>query len=403
MTAPHWRMVAGYTAARALPALASLATTALCVQLLSAQDYAVFSLTALPAAVLAGFAGAACGPALLRFALELSDRATRQALLALPLLYGALGFGLAMAYLAWRDGLTTAAWWAALSIPAMVLIDARRNAFIAEGKVAQVFKLDSARALLALALTAALLLAWAATPVAPLAATALAALAALLLVANPARAPAKPQGRAIDQAYLAHGLALALWLAALLALSLAERALVAEHLGLADSGRYAAQADIVNALFAAMGGALAAAMMPSYLSSVAHRNAVAQGQLLLYALGAVGALAALCLGLGWALRALRTVIGEPRLLQSLVGDAATGAWLLAAAAVWTGAGFVQKPVELGGASRHLVFAMLGALLVFGLLGPWAVRDFGAPGVAAAKLAAGVVFLLWVAAAGRRSR
>jgi hypothetical protein len=407
MTAPSWRVVAGYLAARAVPAFASMATMALCVQVLSAEDYAIFSLTALPAAVVAGFAGAACGQALLRFSKELSARSVRQGLHALPLVYGALGALAVMAYFAWSGRLSmTAVWaavWAALSVPAMVLIDARRGWFIARGEVAQVFRLDVSRAALVFALTLLLLFGWAATPAAPLVAAALAAWAAVLWVRTSNVSTPNTSVRTIDRDYLAHGLGLAVWLAVILVLSLAERTLVANVVGLAAAGRYAAQADMINAVFAAAGSALAASMTPHYLDSVAQKDAAAQRRLLRHATGAVAGMALLCIGIAAALGALGSVLPPSRLIDALSGNAAAGLWLVAAASVWTWAGFVQKPLELGGRARHLVFAVLGALLLFAAAAPGLTREFGAPGPAAAKLAAGLLFTAWVAVAGRSAR
>lgn len=399
MTAPTLREMAGYAAARAVPALASMATTLLCVQMLSPQDYAVLSLTSLPAAVAAGFAGAATGQALLRYALELRPSAVQQALYRLPALAALLACVPVVGYFAWRDELGVPALLATAAVPALVLIDARRGWFIAQGAVAKVFALDSWRAVLALALTLLFLLGWAAHPASPLAAVAIAGVAALALVHAPP--PTEQAGtRSIDRAYFTHGLGLAIWLAVILILSLAERMVVAHQLGLADSGRYAAKADVINALFSAAGGALAAAMMPIYLQGAASGSQAAFAKLLTYASRTVLALAAICLIAGMALAALAPHLGQPQLAASLTSDPLTGVMLLAATAVWTIAGFVQKPIEMTGRTRHLVYAVLAALLLFLVTAPWGASRHGAAGVAGAKLLAGVCFMGWVAAAGR---
>lgn len=402
MSRPSWRTVAGYAAARIVPALASLATTLLCVQALSAEHYAVFSLTALPATVAAGFAGAAAGQSLQRYALELRRDRVGTALLGLPLAVSAAALVvLALYYFAvQRWGL--AALLAAAAVPALVLIDTRRAWFIAHGAVGRVFAIDSGRAVATLLLTLLLLWQWGAHPAAPLAAGALAAFAALGLVRSTPRVTRTTGKQDIDRSYLGHGLSLAVWLAVILGLSLAERSVVADRLGLAASGSYAAQADVINALFAAAGSALAAAMMPAYLRS-ASANAADSARvfrsLLGYAATAVLALATATAVLGWALGATSPALGQPQALVSLTADAATGGLLIAAAAAWTMAGFVQKPAEMRGRAWHIVWAVLAALLSFLLLAPWAASEFGAPGVAGAKLAASGVFMAWVAAAG----
>jgi hypothetical protein len=392
--------MAGYAAARAVPALASMATTLLCVQMLSPQDYAVYSLTFLPAAVAAGFAGAATGQSLLRYALELQPGAVQRALYGLPAVAALLACALVVGYFGWRGELGVPALLATAAVPALVLIDARRGWFIAHGAVAKVFALDTWRAALALALTLLLLLGWAAQPAAPLAAGAIAGFAALALVRAPSLPTEQAGTRSIDRAYFTHGLRLAIWLAVILILSLAERMVVANQLGLADSGRYAAQADVINALFSAAGGALAAAMMPSYLRGAASGDQAAFAKLLAYASRTVVALAATCLMAGLALAALAPYLGQPQLAASLTSNPLTGLMLLAAAAVWTIAGFVQKPVEMVGRTPHLVYAVLAALLLFLVVAPWGAAQHGAAGVAGAKLLAGVCFMGWVAVAGR---
>ncbi len=400
MTTPTLREMAGYAAARILPALASMATTLLCVQMLSPQDYAVYSLTSLPAAIAAGFAGAATGQALLRYALELKPGAVQRALYGVPALAALLACVLVAGYFWWRGEVSVPALLATAAVPALVLIDARRGWFIALGAVTKVFALDTWRAALALTLTLLLVFGWAAQPAAPLAASAIAGFAALVLV----RASPPPTGqtgtRSIDRAYFAHGLGLAIWLAAILGLSLAERTIVASQLGLADSGRYAAQADVINALFSAAAGAMAAAMMPTYLHGAASGDQAVFAKLLAYASRTVVAFAAACLMAGLALAALAPYLGQPQLAASLTGDPLTGLMLLAAAAVWAIAGFVQKPVEMGRRTHQLVYAVLAALLVFLVIAPWGAVHHGAPGVAGAKLIAGLCFAGWVAVAGR---
>jgi O-antigen/teichoic acid export membrane protein len=400
MTAPTLRETGSYAAARIVPAFASMATTLLCIQMLSPREYAVYSLTLLPAAIAAGFAGAATGQALLRYALELQPRDVGRALHGLPALAAMLACVLLLGYFGWRDELGVPALLAISAVPAIVLIDARRAWFIAHGAASKVFALDTWRAALALILTLLLLLGWSAQPAAPLAAGAIAGFAALALV-SAAPPPAGQVGtRSIDRAYVAHGLGLAVWLAVILGLSLAERSIVASQLGLTDSGRYAAQADVINALFSAAGGALASAMMPTYLRGAASGDQAAFAKLLRYASSALLALASASLLAAWALWALAPAIGHPQSLVSLTGDPSTGLMLLAAAAVWTIAGFVQKPVEMGGRARHLVYAVLAALLLFLVIAPWGASQHGAAGVAGAKLLAGLCFMGWVAVAGR---
>ena len=384
---PPLRALLTYVAARVVPAIASMALTFLCIDALRPEDYASYSLTLLAAGVAAGFVGGVSAQAMLRYARELSAQAMQRGLFGLPLLASALVCPLVAAYLAWRGQWSVAALIAIAAIPALAVMDTRRSLFVASARADAVFALDAWRAGLALLLTFVLLHGWGARAESPLLAQGLSVLACLLLVGSRRAAIAPTGSRTIDAQYVGYGVGLAGWMAVIVALSLAERSVVAAASGLAASGRYAAQADVINAVFAALGGAMAQAMMPAYLAQAADPDAAALRRLRRLALLGVLAIGALCALLGAAL----SVSGLGRISASLTDDVPTALVLIAAGALWTAAGFVQKPIELRGRT-HWLFAGVGlAMLLFLLIAPNLAERYGPPGVALAKLIAGLAY------------
>lgn len=398
MTLPP-RALATYLAARVLPAFAGMGLTFVCIHALAPEQYAVYSLTLLAAGVAAGFVGGISGQALLRYSHELSPAALQRALLAFPLLAAAVVCPIVLAYLAWRGIANSTALLAAAAIPLLALVDTRRSLFIARGAARAVFALDACRSGLGLLLAFALLQGWSAQAAAPLLAQWLALAACLCLVRVPRAADSADGQRSIDAQYLGYGLGLAGWLAVVVGMSLAERAVVADTLGMAASGRYAAQADVINAVFSAAAGALGAAMMPAYLRQSANPDAAALRRL--RRLGVVGvlAVAGVCVLLG----ALLSAASFGRISRALAGDVPTGLLLIAGGAVWATAGFVQKPLELRGQTYRLFAGVVVALLLFLWLGPVLAVHAGATGVALAKLVAGCAYVAFAVVAAQAPR
>ena len=389
---PSLRALLTYLAARVIPALASMALTLLCIDALRPEDYARYSLVLLAAGVAVGFVGGLSGQAMLRYARELSLSDRRRGLLWVPLCASALACPLVAAYLTWRGQWSLAALIAIVTIPALAVMDTRRSLFVASAKAGSVFALDAWRAGLALLLTGVLLHLWGARAESPLLAQGLSVLACLLLVGSQ-RAESIPAGnRAIDARYVAYGAGLAGWMALIVALSLAERSVVASAHGMTASGRYAAQADVINAVFAAFGGALAQAMMPAYLAQAANPDALALRRLRRIALLGVLAMAALCLLLGVVL----SVSGLGRISTALTDDHSSALMLVAAGGLWTAAGFVQKPIELRGRTHWLFAGVCLCLLLFMLIAPALAEHHGPLGVAMAKLIAGLAYtgMVW---------
>lgn len=386
------RALPTYAAARVVPAIASMGMTLLCIGTLSPEDYARYSLALLAAGVAAGFVGGVSAQAMLRYARELSPSAMRWGLLGLPLCAAALACPLVAAYMTWRGEWSGAALIALASIPALAVMDTRRSLFVASARAGAVFALDAWRAGLALVLTFVLFHGWGALAESPLLAQGLSVLACLLLVGT-RRAALVPAGsRVIDAQYVGYGVGLAGWMAVIVALSLAERSVVATASGLVASGRYAAQADVINAVFAALGGALAQAMMPAYLAQAADPDAAALRRLRRLALLGVLAIGALCVLMGIAL----SVSGLGRISAALTDDVSTALVLVAAGALWTAAGFVQKPVELRGRTHWLFAGVALAMVLFLLIAPNLAERYGPPGVALAKLIAGLTYtgMVW---------
>lgn len=392
------RTLPTYLAARLLPALAAMVFTLLCIHALPPEHYANYSLALLAAGVASGFVGGASGQPMLRYSHELAPSALRTALLSLPLIVSALAVPLVLVYIAVTSTITRPALIAVATIPLLALMDTRRSLFVARGRANAVLALDGSRSMLALLAGAVLLHLLGARAEAPLIAQVVAIVTCLVLVRG--RATDGPHGtREVDGSYCGYGLGIAGWMAAIVALSLAERSVLAEVVGLASSGRYAAQADVVNAVFAAGASALASTMMPAYLAQTESPTTAALRRL--RRLGVLGCLAIvpLCVAAG----ALTTLLPGVRVAQVLTADVPTALVLIAAAAVWSSAGFVQKPIELRGQTHQLFACVVVALLLFLLIAPTLAERFAAPGVAMAKLAAGVAYTLLAGRAARAPR
>jgi O-antigen/teichoic acid export membrane protein len=394
---PGVRQLATYLAARVVPALISMALTFLCIRSLSAADYGIYSLTLLPASVATGLIGGLSGQAMLRYAHELAPGELQRGLVAFPLVASAFAVPIVLSYLAWSLGVYAGIFVAVSSIPLIAMMDTRRSLFVALARADAVFLMDSLRALAALALTWLLFQASGAHATAPLLAQALSVAICLALVrAGPGPLAAAPLRR-VDRRYVAYGAWFAGWMAVLVAISVAERSVVGAVSGIASSGRYAAQSDVVNAIFSATGGALASSMMPRYLAMARSEDGPTMRHLL--GIGLAGSVAAglLCLLLGLCL----FLAGSGQVAATLTSDPRTAVALVLAGVVWTGAGFVQKPLELRGQTWRVFAAVLLAMLFFLGAGPVMGRWLGPAGVGLAKLGAGLVFVLLVLIASRR--
>ena len=394
------RDLATYLAARLVPAFATMCLTFVCIHWLSAEEYATYSLTLLSAGVAAGFVGGVSGQAMLRYSHELSPQALRRGMIGLPLAVAVIASPWVLIYLGRGIGLSAAAWIATATIPLLALMDTRRSLFVARARADAVFALDAWRAGSALLIAFALLHGWGPHAAAPMLAQLLSIVACLLLV-RAGRAPGPPSHgtRTVDAHYVGYGLGIAGWMAVIVGLSVAERAVLATSSGLAASGHYAAQADVINAVFSAGGGALASAMMPAYLAQSHAPDATALRRLRQVGLLGVLAIAGLCLLLGIVLAAA----GVGRISQALTADVGTAGTLVAAGAVWTAAGFVQKPLELSGHTGRIFGGVVVVLLMFLLIAPGLAGRLGPTGVAAAKLVAGLAYIAFAFAAARGSR
>jgi len=152
-------------------------------------------------------------------------------------------------------------------------------------------------------------------------------------------------------------------------ISLAERSVVESVSGMAASGRYAAQADVVNAIFSATGGPWR--LHDAELSAMTGPACADAERLLRLGLLGTAATGALCVALGVGLSAL----GTGRIADALTGDPRTALMLVAAGAVWTAAGFVQKPLELRGRPGSLWGGGVVAAVLLATA-PWLARSFG---------------------------
>ena len=384
-----------YLAARAVPAFATLILTVLCIAVLSPEQYGAYSVALTAAGVASGFVGGACGQPILRYSNELNLASRWHALWTLPLAVGLCAMVIVLVYLAMTTGLSMAGLLAAAAIPLVGLVDTRRNLFVARGHAGAVLTLDSWRSLLALLIGGLLFYAGSKQATAPLVAQLVAVALSLVLVRD--RAADGPQGpHQIDRVYAFYGLGFAGWAAGIVALSVAERALLAGMGGLGVVGRYAAQADVINPIFAAGAGALASAMMPAYLAQTVRHDAAALRKMRRQGVSGCVAIALLCLLLG----SLLALIPNTRVTRALTDDVPTALILVAAATVWAAAGFIQKPIELRGQTYFLSAGVAGALVLFLVVAPPLAERLAASGIALAKLLAGCAFALLVGLAGR---
>ena len=395
--APGIRELATYLAARVVPALASMALTFLCIHSLSSADYGTYSLTLLPASVVTGLIGGLSAQAMLRYAHELAPGELQRGLVTLPLVASAIAAPLVLGYLAWSVGLYSGAWLAVASIPLVALMDTRRSLFVARARAGAVFALDALRATVALLIAWLLFRGWGGHAAVPLLAMVLSVAAGLVAVRPRVALPDEPRARRVDRHYVRYGVWFAGWLAVMGVLAVAERSIVERVSGIAASGRYAAQADVVNAIFAATGGALASSMMPRYLAMSRAEDSAVLRHLLRIGVAGTTITAALCVTLGAALYWQ----GSGQLAQALTAEPKTGVVLVVAGALWTAAGFVQKPLEMRGQTRLTFAAACLSLLLFLATGYFFAGWFGSWGVGLAKALAGVVFVALVAAASRR--
>lgn len=393
------RALATYLAARVLPALASMGFTFLCIRSLSAEAYGLYSLTLLPASLAANLIGGLSGQAMLRHAHELSPAALRRGLFGFPIV-ASLAIGpLVLLYTTWSIGLHVGTGIAAALIPLVAVMDTRRSFFVAHARPKSVLAMDMLRAGSALAIAWILFAVLGDGASVPLLAQWLAVALGVWLIRPPESFDEGQRGkREIDREYIGYGLWFAGWMATLAALSLAERSIVERLFGIAASGRYAAQADVVNAVFAATAGALASALMPRYLAVARSDDRHGWRPLLRFGWLGTGAAALLCLGLGLVLAWIR----RGPVADALLGDPPAALALVGAAAAWTAAGFVQKPLELHGSTRTTCLAVLAAFAFFLVIAPFMGRWLGPAGVGAAKLSAGLALMLMTTLAARRS-
>lgn len=394
---PRARQMLTYLVARVVPALASMGLTLLCIHSLSVEAYGVYSLTLLPATVAVGLVGGLSAQSMLRYGNELAPDQLQRGLFAFPLKASALVLLPFVAWLVfsigWHAGILFAAAW----IPLTAVVDTRRNLLIARGQAHTVLVMDGLRAVSALLIAGLLFLVADLGATVPLLALALSVGLCLWLVRIPAPDGASPGGtRVVDRHYVMYGLWFAGWLAVIGAVSAAERSVVEATSGLAASGRYAAQADIVNAVFAATSSAMAAAMMPIYLADHGQHVQVLR-RLLGIGLAGIVTTGLACVAAGVVLHWLE--FGQ--ISQALAGDATTGLLLVLSAAIWSAAGFVQKPLELSGRTRSTFVCVVLAFGLFLGLAPWWGAQAGPAGVAAAKLVAGLAFMLFAGVAARK--
>lgn len=376
-----------YILSRVLPAGASMALMLLCIRELSPEEYARYSVIMLASGLASGFIGGVSAQPMLRYACELSARTLRRALIGVPLIGAMLTVPIVLVYLGTATGWSLTLMWVAALVPLVALIDTRRSMFVARGLPSAVFWLDLVRSSLALIIGAALFTHWESAITAPLAGQTVAA--AIVLFAVRPRVDDGPHGcRSIDQGYFRYGLGVAGWMVVMVGISLGERLVVNDAIGMAGSGRYAAQADAINAIFSAGVTAIAFTVMPNWLALVESKNRQSLNRLLQWGVLGCIFLASICFLVG----ALLTLVPSSRIAQTLIADIPIATTLVVASMVWSIGIFVQKPIELRGDTWRLFVVAMGVLLFFVVVASIAATVFGALGVAFAKLLAGLVYV-----------
>lgn len=349
-----------YGVGRSLPAALSMIFTLGCVQNLSSEQYARYSLGVLPALVAAAFVGGLASQPLLRFGTRIDRGDLPQALLSVPLLGALASTPLVLAWWATQNMNWTALLpLSLLLVPAIAITDARRSFFVASSKPMAVLHLDSIRTLASLALLWLLFHTTTTAEAVPIAAMLCGAVLALMAVRL--NLPCQQQGTPVkvDRAYLGYGVWAACWMALITMFPLAERHILQLAHGLDAVGIYSAISDPTLTLMAAGTSVVVSTVSPKLVAAWDAGN-----RTLVSGLTRTGVLAATGLAMtAWLAGAIAASLQIGRLGWLLHEFPILATAMLVVTAAWQFAVFVHKPLEM----MRRVDLMFGSLLLAGLV------------------------------------
>lgn len=393
-----------YGIGKALPGLASLLTVVVLMRLVGAEVYGRFALALAGAVLIASLATAWLNQAQLRYfsyyrhrpeVFALALRAGRRyALLAVPLLVA----------LAAVLGLLTAdpgVWlMVALTASLVALQLARLAAFQARLQAAQVLRLEALRALGMVLLPWLLAYCFGADERLLLLGVA-SAYGLSLLLPRPRTASgsiSRRRLRALLRRCWRYGWPLSLWLACMLGFPAAERYLIQHYHGFAATGSYASVQELTWKFYALLSLPVVWAVHPRVMQAWNAGEPDRARRLLRLGLAAQLALfaplLAICLYAAPQLLAWLLPAADPEMAGLMPV-------LLIAALLWQTALLVHKPLELAGATRHMLVGVALALLLVVALNVWGLRHYGVAMAAWSGVTGAAFYVLFTLAARRR--
>lgn len=363
-----------------------------CVQTLSSEQYARYSLGVLPALIAAGFVGGLAGQPLLRFGTRLDRSGLARALLLVPLAGALVSIPPILAWWAVQSsGWSIVLLLTLLLVPAIALTDARRSFLVATSQPSAVLRLDSIRTFASLVLLWLLFQTDATAEAVPIAAM-LCGTVLALLVSRPkfTGKPSEAQVK-VDRAYLGYGVWAACWMGLISMFPLAERHMLQRAHGLDAAGIYSALGDPTLTLMAAGTSVVVSAVSPKLVAAwytgdlALVRWLTRIGVLAASGLAAVVWLAG-AIGAGLQVGRLGTLLHEFPVLATA---------MLVVTAAWQFAIFAHKPLELMRRVDLMFGALLLAWLVFAAAGLLLVGPLQGLGLLVAKAASLLAYIVFV--------
>lgn len=363
-----------------------------CVQTLSSEQYARYSLGVLPALIAAAFVGGLAGQPLLRFGTQLDRAGLGRAMLSVPLV-GALA-----------SVPPILAWWSVqgtdwtivlplslLLVPAIALADARRSFLVASSQPGAVLQLDSIRTVASLVLLWLLFRVAAVAEAVPIAAMVCGTVLALLLSRPKLGGGPMVAQVTVDRSYLGYGIWAAGWMALITLFSLAERFILQRAHGLDVAGIYSAIGDPALTLMAAGTSVVVSAVSPKLVAAWDGGDRALVRRLTRTGVLAASGLAAVA----WLAGALAAGLQIGRLGALLHDFPVLATAMLVVTAAWQFAVFAHKPLELMRRVDLMFGALLLAWLVFAAAGLLLVGPLQGLGLLVAKAVSLLAYIVFV--------
>lgn len=363
-----------------------------CVQTLSSEQYARYSLGVLPALIAAAFVGGLAGQPLLRFGTQLDRAGLGRAMLSVPLV-GALA-----------SVPPILAWWSVqgtdwtivlplslLLVPTIALADARRSFLVASSQPGAVLQLDSIRTVASLVLLWLLFRVAAVAEAVPIAAMVCGTVLALLLSRPKLGGGPMVAQVTVDRSYLGYGIWAAGWMALITLFSLAERFILQRAHGLDVAGIYSAIGDPALTLMAAGTSVVVSAVSPKLVAAWDGGDRALVRRLTRTGVLAASGLAAVA----WLAGALAAGLQIGRLGALLHDFPVLATAMLVVTAAWQFAVFAHKPLELMRRVDLMFGALLLAWLVFAATGLLLVGPLQGLGLLVAKAVSLLAYIVFV--------